>query len=172
MEKDNFLDGILIKPCVGCGHCCITAKCSAGQRLYKSSDVCNALIWSEEKNRYICDLMELPGILGEEYRKELYAGEGCCQGLNSWRNNVIKREEKKKIETTNLDPFFQIFLRSLGRQWLGGDVISLTIYDFQDELLKRNLEDYKVKQILTLTLYHLKNQRDTMLDGFMGEISI
>lgn len=160
------------KPCVGCGYCCLKAKCDAGMRLYKSADVCNALIWSEEKNRYYCNLMTLPGNLGFEYKKELYAGDGCCCGLNSWRNEVIKREVKKPEKPVNLDPFFQIFLKSLGRQWLSGDIIALTIFQFQDELSKRDLKESEIKEITKLTLYHLKNHRDTKYDGFMGGIPI
>ena len=95
------MEDLKVKPCVGCGFCCITAKCSAGQRLYPSAKTCPALLWSDEKNRYYCDLMSLPGNIGFEYRKELYAGEGCCAGLNSWRNDIKNR--------TKINPEIEIF---------------------------------------------------------------
>ena len=75
----------LIKKCVGCGHCCITAICTLGQSIYKvNHDAdCPALIWNG--NRYICKL-------ANEYKKILAIGEGCCQPLcNDWRLNVKER---------------------------------------------------------------------------------
>ena len=157
------------KPCVGCGFCCLQAKCVAGQRLYKSSDICNALVWREDKNRYVCDLMALPGILGEEYRKELYAGAGCCSNLNSWRSNVIKRtEDNKQLKINNIDPLFQMFLRAMGREMMGGDKIILILYGMESELKKKNFPDDEILQLKKLILHHIKSNRNTMFDSFMG----
>jgi len=52
---------IKTKPCVGCGFCCINSRCIASQRLYKSADICPALIWSDVDNRYYCNLMMIEG---------------------------------------------------------------------------------------------------------------
>jgi len=156
------------KPCVGCGFCCIKSKCSAGQRLYKSADVCPALIWSEEKKRYYCDLMILPGMVGEGYRKELYAGEGCCSNLNSWRNNVIEREVKKENKPNNIDPLFQMFLRAIGREMISGDKLCLIISGLEHELKLKNTPDSEISDIKKLITYHLKNNRNTMFDSFIG----
>ena len=118
---------IQIKSCVGCGFCCMQAKCVAGQRLYPASKICPALDWIEEKNRYLCKLMCLPGNIGFEFRHELYAGAGCCSNMNGWRQNVQRRELEETKKETNLESFFQIFLHSLGKQLVGGDVLSLTL---------------------------------------------
>jgi len=82
-----------IRPCVGCGYCCIKSKCMVGIRLYPNLNPCLSLVWSESKNRYMCDLMSIPGIIGNKYREELYEGAGCFSGLNTWRLNVIKRDK-------------------------------------------------------------------------------
>jgi len=159
-------------PCVGCGFCCIKAKCVAGSRLYKSSDICNALVWREDQKRYICDLMTLPGIIGEGYRKELYAGEGCCSNLNSWRNDVIKRtEDKKQINLNNIDPLFQMFLRAMGREMMSGDKIYLILCGMEYELKNRNFPDNEIKDIKNLIIHHIKNNRNTMFDSFIGGLS-
>jgi len=168
--NSSINENLITKPCVGCGFCCITAKCAAGQRLYKSSDICNALIWSDEDKRYYCDLMQLPGIIGDQYKEELYAGEGCCSNLNSWRKNVIKREVKKNKEIYNLDPMFQIFLRCLGREMFGGDSITLLLYSFQGELLKRNIDKNMIHVTTKLILHNIKNNRTKFNDEFMGGI--
>jgi hypothetical protein len=167
--SEIFIDGIKVKPCVGCGFCCIKSKCAAGQRLYKSSDICNALIWSEKENRYHCDLMQLPGILGETYREELYAGEGCCAGLNSWRQNVIKRTDVKEDKINNLDPLFQAFLRSMGREMISGDALFLMISGFESELEKKMIPKNEIDEIKKLIIYHIKNSRNTKFDSFIGE---
>ena len=167
--SEIFIDGIKVKPCIGCGFCCIKAKCAAGQRLYRSSDICNALIWSKEKNRYYCDLMQLPGNLGFTYKKELFAGEGCCSSLNSWRQNVIKRDIKKEEKTYNLDPLFQVFLRSMGREMISGDALFLMISGFESELEKKMIPKNEIDEIKKSIIHHIKNSRNTKFDSFIGE---
>jgi hypothetical protein len=83
-----------MKKCVGCGYCCIKAKCAGSQRLYPDAKICPQLHW--QGDRYFCGLMFLPGIEGATYRKELAAGEGCYSGLNSWRKDVCRRDGKEK----------------------------------------------------------------------------
>lgn len=71
--------------CVGCGFCCIKTPCDVARRIYGPISECPKLRWNGE--RYVCELVELPGQLGEDYRKELHIGAGCCAGLNSWRGD-------------------------------------------------------------------------------------
>jgi hypothetical protein len=112
--------------CIGCGFCCYKAKCVAGQRLYSSATICPLLLWNGQ--RYVCDLMSIPGNVGFAYRKELYAGEGCCMNLNTWRQNIKERNEisQKKVKLL-IAKEFQIFLYCLGREWLSKDVFILLL---------------------------------------------
>ena len=97
MEIDKF------KKCVGCGYCCIKAKCVASERLYPNAKICPQLKWLGD--RYICGLMTLPGSTGEFYRRELAANEGCSSGLNSWRQDIRRRDnnvnEYEDVATIN-----------------------------------------------------------------------
>jgi len=87
--------------CTGCGYCCHKAPCSTAQELYNwQLNSCPELLWSEEKQRYLCGLMMRPGKAGEIFREKLCAGEGCCSNLNSWHYDVKKREQIKAKETT------------------------------------------------------------------------
>ncbi len=61
-----------IDQCNGCGYCCMSTPCDVSRRLYKSADICPQLQWNEDKARYFCGLMLLPGNIGFEYRKELH----------------------------------------------------------------------------------------------------
>ena len=85
-----FIDGVWVKPCVGCGYCCITANCGAF-----STPECPALIWDQDKQRHFCKLCLLPGKIGKDFRDSLYIGKGCCSNLNTWRNNIINRTNTK-----------------------------------------------------------------------------
>jgi len=78
-----------IKKCVGCGYCCIKAKCATSERLYPNAKTCPQLHW--QRDRYVCGLMLLPGMEGETHRRELAADEGCSSGLNSWRKDIRRR---------------------------------------------------------------------------------
>lgn len=73
--------------CVGCGYCCMKTPCWVAFRVYGYSiKECPALLW--DTARYICVLIrDHPDIA-----KELYAGEGCCSRLNSWRKDVVRRD--------------------------------------------------------------------------------
>lgn len=78
-----------VKECVGCGYCCIKSVCLVSASLHKGFRECPELKWNGF--RHVCKLMELLGERGERYRKELYAGEGCCSGLNTWRREIKNR---------------------------------------------------------------------------------
>lgn len=154
--------------CVGCGFCCMKAKCYASARLYPSADSCPALIWSESDTRYICNLMTIPGKVGEGYREELYAGAGCGSSLNTWRLDVKKRE-KVNNSIKNLDSLFQMFLKALGIEMMSGDKLFLIISNFEDELQKNGLPEEEIQEIRKLVVYNIKNNRNKLFDSFIGE---
>lgn len=74
-----------IKQCVGCGYCCLESPCALSMGIYGLRDKCPALFWNGEK--YRCKL-------AEEFNSRLYIGDGCCSPLNTWRQDVKRREEK------------------------------------------------------------------------------
>jgi len=158
---------IITKPCVGCGFCCIKTKCAAGLRLFGSSDICKALNWSEEENRYFCKLMQIPGKMGTSYREELYVGAGCCCGLNSWRQDIKNRTVIKE-ENKNLDPLFQKFLHCLGREFISGDIMYLALSTLEDELIKDGMEKAEIENICKLIVHNFKNSRSRFNEAFMG----
>ena len=158
-----------IKKCIGCGFCCIKARCVASQRLYQSAEVCPALKW--DGKRHFCDLMFLPGIIGEGYRKELYAGEGCCSNLNSWRTEPLQdRRVSKKTSKEILPKLFQIFLHCLGKEWVSPDVLYLAILAFQRELEKEGLSEEKIGAISKLIVHYLKGNETSFKKDFMGSL--
>jgi hypothetical protein len=158
-----------IKDCVGCGFCCTQAVCSAGQRVYPGAKYCPALKWNGK--RHICNLMNLPGILGETYRVELYANEGCCSNLNSWRREPLQDRTKKiEIQQETIPELFQIFLHCLGKEWISPDVLYLTISAFLRELEKKGYSDKKRENIGQLIVHYLKGNESSFKKGFMGSL--
>lgn len=150
--------------CVGCGFCCSKAPCVASVRLYPGVKICPQLIWAEEDNRYICGLMTIPGLVGQSYRKELYANEGCCTNLNSWRHDVKDRKIQNKNLLT-IDKLFQIFLRCLGEQFIIKDVIELTLMKFEHMLKKDSITDSE--NITELVRSYMDSNRPSYLKEFM-----
>lgn len=166
------IDGVKIKECVGCGHCCISARCAISYRIWPNGKDCEGLEWNGE--RYVCKLTSLPGELGIRYRTELYIGEGCCQGLNSWRSDIKPRrdiDQKVQTEPVKLDKAFIAFLHSWGSGFVSGDVISLAIMGMAHRLKKMNIEEEKIVAISDEVLYHLRECRRRGTDEFMGEIN-
>jgi len=158
--------------CIGCGYCCIKAKCSAALRLYPNSKQCPQLIWNGEDTRYYCGLMLLPGELGRVYRKELYAGTGCSSSFcNSWRKD-IKRRDKKDIEKVKIispiDQKFQVFLRSLGRQVMSTDLIKLTVSTFVADLTQMGYEESYAEFVGDNVLMYIQNNKHSLFSKFMG----
>jgi len=166
----NLEEDIKIKECVGCGFCCLKARCIASLRLHHSAKECPELRWDEEKNRYFCKLAEIKGPLGDNYKKELYIGAGCCMSLNTWRTDV-KRRDRKEANPSTYNPIsreFQIFLKSLASEpFLSGDTISLILYYFKEELKKFYNGD-EIKQIVTLVNHYIQEGRSTIFKSFMG----
>jgi len=164
------IDGFPVKECVGCGFCCIQTQCGASLRLYGPVKTCPDLVWKD--SRYVCRLMTLDGELGARYRLELYAGEGCCSNLNSWRKEVIPRRDidLPKSAPYKLDPMFKMFLVSLGGQFMSGDVIALTIYGMIARLKEKNIPEEEIHAVVKEIYYHIKNHRASYQDSFMGEV--
>lgn len=167
MTIDNFP----VKECVGCGCCCLKAKCSAAVRLYPAAKVCPQLLWSEEDGRYLCGLMLLPGQVGEAYRKELYAGEGCCMGLNSWRLDVKRRDLSDASDNSiqnPLDKYFQMFLYALGKQLVSGDMLTLTVLDFCGIMERNNVLVDEIERVKKAVVRTFLDNRSSYMKDFMG----
>lgn len=153
--------------CVGCGYCCIKTPCDAARRLYPGVKVCPQLEWHE--NRYMCGLMMIAGPLGDDYRRELFAGSGCCCALNSWRSDVKKREPQ--LNRTHINPIpevMQVFLSCLGRQFMSSDIVSLTINHTASILKEKGYADDEIDNIVKGIQHSFSQNRSTFMEGFMG----
>lgn len=78
-----------VRPCVGCGYCCRKSPCVLAYITYgivtREDNRCLALKW--DGSRYWCELCRDPE-KGEDRRKGLAIGDGCCCPLNSDRQNI------------------------------------------------------------------------------------
>jgi|GEM_PF-1245968 len=161
MEDSN------IKPCIGCGYCCLKSRCVASVRLYPTADVCPFLEWNGK--RHICKLMLLPGEVGRSYRKELYAGEGCCASLNSWYYKPLKnRIPQNNVDDVEIPSVMQHFLASLGRQFISSDVIYLSLMDTKGRLEKNGWDEKDAITFIEKCLFYLKQQRRSDVEDFIG----
>ncbi len=79
------------KPCVGCGWCCLSDPCEVSHRKYGYMKRCPDLYWNEEINRYLCGLMEDESE-GDDAKRQLFEGQGCCAPLVAWRDDVRNRD--------------------------------------------------------------------------------
>ena len=159
--------GVEIKPCVGCGFCCIKAICSTGARIYGPSvNLCPALEWRE--TRYYCKLMELPNQQGFDYKKELYAGEGCCCNLNDWRRDVKDRTSEEKFEIFNIDPIFQVFLHYLGREFISSDVMFMVLDNMMETLQEKGWTKENSKKVVRIIMHNFKQNRSKFQENFIG----
>jgi len=155
--------------CVGCGFCCIKAPCEAARRLYGSVAKCRQLEWIEKEGRYRCGLMMFAGPLGEQYRKELHAGAGCCSNLNSWRRDVKRRDLVDMDQYWNpIDSIFQMFLKSLATNFVSSDKIELTIYSMEKDLKLTGYSDKEISQIRVRILMMFTNNQSSFMKQFMG----
>jgi hypothetical protein len=71
-------EGIITRPCIGCGYCCTKATCAIGVAYYdlEATDRCPGLRVVD--GTYRC-------ALADQYGDELAIGAGCCSPLNSER---------------------------------------------------------------------------------------
>ncbi len=153
--------------CVGCGFCCIKTPCHVAMRLYPGVKHCPQLQWNG--SRYVCGLMILADPLGAEYRKQLYAGAGCCCTLNDWRRDVKKREVELNRTVINPIPeIMQIFLKCLAGNFVGGDLIKLTIYRMADILEKKGYAEDEIRSICMGIEHTFSENRHSFIKDFMG----
>jgi hypothetical protein len=75
-------------PCVGSGHCCLTAQCALGAIRYGRHPVCPGLF--EEGDRYRCRLV----IEDAAVARDLAVGAGCSSTLFNVRREKILRKFK------------------------------------------------------------------------------
>lgn len=127
--------------CVGCGYCCMKAPCGVAVRLHGTGlSRCPHLKW--KGSRYVCLLMVGDSEVAREYRRELFAGIGCCSGMNSWRKDVKPRRGEEKISFNNpLSKEMQLFLRCLGMQFVSGDTIYLACTVMKQKLVGEGWEE-------------------------------
>ena len=52
---------------------------------------CPDLFWDESMNRYVCLLMSDPDE-GEDAKRQLFEGLGCCAPFMTWRDDVRNRD--------------------------------------------------------------------------------
>jgi len=81
-----------IKPCVGCGYCCLKAPCFQAVVEYELEykQTCPGLTWDDEKVQFRCKLMMRPGAEGKKFRDRLAVGGGCSSSLfNNYRDDFI-----------------------------------------------------------------------------------
>lgn len=158
-----------IAACVGCGFCCIKTPCQVSMRLYPSVKYCPQLIWDDEKGRYFCGLMIIEGLIGEGYRKELYAGEGCCSSLNSWRNDVKKREPQLNRTCINpLPEIMQIFIKCLAGNFTSTTQIKIITSQMAEILLDKGYDENEIKNILTNIIHTFEENQSSFMKSFMG----
>ncbi len=170
MNIDEFLDtaNVADGDCIGCGYCCIKTKCEAGHRLYAETTPCPALIWNGE--RHVCDLMNLPGTLGDKFKKELHAGAGCCSNLNSWRREpLINRiPPKTKVPDNPIPPIMQKFIRALASEMISSDKIALVLGTFARMLKKDGMPTEQIKVVLQNCVRYFNENRSKFMTDFMG----
>ena len=159
----------LMTECVGCGYCCMKTPCDASRRLYGNIKECPQLLWDEDKSRYICGLMMIAGPVGDGYREELYAGAGCCCGLNSWRKDVKKRSrDATSYGRIPIPPMFQAFLKAYGAEpFIGSDLTSLIMGSFQANLKMLEYSEEDIEYIMRNVVHYITSNKSSKFEGFM-----
>lgn len=80
----------MILQCIGCGYCCMKARCSVSYYFLASdSKRCPALVFS--MGRFWCSLASDPDV-----KKALYIGEGCSSTMfNTQREDFLRGDGAK-----------------------------------------------------------------------------
>jgi hypothetical protein len=68
---------IPVRNCIGCGFCCRKAPCVYGT--CDPGQDCKHLFWDGQ--RWRCHLIAMSPL----YADSLYAGDGCCCGMNTFQ---------------------------------------------------------------------------------------
>lgn len=153
--------------CVGCGFCCIKTPCDAARRLYPNVKVCPQLQWHGD--RYMCGLMLIAGPLGDDYRRELHAGAGCCCALNSWRKDVKRREPQLNRTAINPIPeIMQVFIRCMAGEFMTGDKMKLATHHMACQLIESGYAEDEVESIKTGIMHIFNENRSSWMKDFMG----
>lgn len=152
--------------CIGCGYCCWKSPCYVAVRLHGPVSKCPSLVWNGK--RHICKLMEIPGTLGENYRKELHTGAGCSSNLNSWRREPLQDRTGSKEDEPVVSRTMQIFLACLGRQWISGDVIYFALRDFERRMIDHGMDEERAANMIKLMSHYFKQNRESHVEKFMG----
>jgi len=142
--------------------------CDASRRLYPGVTICPQLLWIID--RYECGLMKIDGLVGEGYRKELYAGAGCCSGLNSWRQDVKPRMTfDARSSEVCIDSVLQAFLKALGSEFVGGDALTLALFRTKSDLMEyQNYTEEEAAMTISRMQYYITENRSSFLKEFMG----
>ena len=91
-----MVEKMYARPCVGCGYCCLLARCAIsftaeGEHYLEpgeplEADACPWLRW--DSRRYRCSI-------ADKYPEGLAIGAGCCSPLNSIRRGFLAARLKK-----------------------------------------------------------------------------
>lgn len=155
--------------CVGCGYCCLKTPCVAAVRLYGSGITeCPKLVWNETAQRYFCDLMLIPGPVGDGYREELYAGAGCCCGLNSWRKDIRKRTGKKSDHINPLPLLMQKFIGCMAKEYISDNTVYFVISRLRESLKDDNYSIDEINAITQNIVRIFQENRGSFTKEFMG----
>ncbi len=168
MNIDEFLDtaDIANGDCIGCGYCCIKTKCGAGIRLYGETTPCPALKWNRE--RHVCDLMQLTGSLGDSYKKQLHAGAGCCSNLNSWRREPLINRIPPRAPDNPIPPIMQKFIRAVSMEFMSPDKMTLILMAFGRMLEKDGMPTEQIEIALKNCMRYFNENRSKFMTDFMG----
>lgn len=152
-----------MKQCIGCGFCCKKAPCEIAIQngLFESGKGCKKLIWDEENWRYWCGVIKDNRLMYDAYAEGLAIGAGCCCGLNSDRLNIPAPDAEVRELTVDWRRAFQILSASVGREWVGGDVISFIAGN-----VMREAGEFVGREFVR----HVKDQRRSNINSFMGDI--
>ena len=166
-----MIEDLKPSPCVGCGYCCQKAPCEVAVRIYGPVNKCPELKWNG--SRYVCRLMTLDGNLGFKYRKEIYANEGCCSSLNSWRKDVKERnlESEEESKVPNIPPMMQRFIGSIAQDpfLISGDAIFLMCNRFKHQLMKLDGWTEDAAHEAMKNVHHIMTEnRPSFVKEFMG----
>ena len=172
-----IVDGFEARPCLGCGFCCLQAQCGLSVRVHAYKEICPSLYWNETRKRHLCRAVE--GDLIITNGEELDIGAGCCSPLNSWRNEVKNRIPERMASTAfgemrdkiPFDKYFQEFVFILGKQWLSGDVVALTLGAFKRSIIEKfGISDRDATQLCSKILHIMREQQSSFVKNFIGEI--
>jgi hypothetical protein len=162
------IDGIEVKPCVGCGHCCRTGPCGLANKfnLWRKPEDggCRALRWNGEKWR--CNLVSMDS----QYAADLYIGDGCSSSLfNTDRKNIptpeiINARHRKEVSPdVDWKKVLRFFVGGMARSFMSGDALYLAVLS-----LKPHFTEEEFAIITSEIIHSYKENTSKIFDGFIG----